>query len=214
RILVDKRVREVRPYIAGAIVKGVENSDNALKSWIGLQDRLDQTYGRKRKKASIGLYQADLVASPLKYTLSKPDETSFAPLGSDEKMTLAEIIEKHPKGIEYGPIISQFKEWPLLVDGDGKVLSLPPVINSNDLGRVTTDTRNVLVEVTGTSPEVVNDTLKIVVTALADRGGKIFSCAITYPYGKASTIISPDLRPRVKSLFVSYANTLLGTSLT
>src|SRR5207302_5956569 len=47
------------------------------------------------------------------------------PLGSTEKMTLREIVEKHPKGIEYGAIISSFKDWPLLTDRDGKVLSPP-----------------------------------------------------------------------------------------
>ncbi len=213
KIVVDKGVKQVRPYIAGAIVRGVENSETALKSWIGLQDRLDQTYGRKRKKASIGLYQADLVTSPLRYTVSRPDQTSFTPLGSGEKMTLAEILVKHPKGIEYGPIISPFKEWPLLIDGKGKVLSLPPVINSNDLGRVTNETRNILVEVTGTTSEVVNDTLKIVVTALADRGGKILSCAINYPNSNTRTTVSPDLSPTTKSLSISYTNALLGTTL-
>ena len=213
KIVVDKRVRKVRPYIAGAIVRGVKKSNEALTSWIGLQDRLDQTYGRKRKKASIGLYQSDLVASPLKYTVANPDEASFIPLGSEEKMTLREIVEKHPRGIEYGPIISPFKEWPLLVDGEGKVLSLPPVINSNDLGKVTTETRNILVEVTGTGEEVVNNTLKIVVTALADREGKIYSCAINYPYGNSRTSFTPDLHPKLKTLSVSYANDLLGTKL-
>jgi len=66
KAIVEKRVRPIRPFIACAIVKGVRPREEALKSWIGLQDKMDQTYGRKRKKASIGLYQADLVESPLK----------------------------------------------------------------------------------------------------------------------------------------------------
>jgi len=213
KVLVDKRVQQVRPYIACAVVKGVKNSDQALKSWIGLQDKMDQTYGRKRKKASIGFYQADLVESPLNYTVAKPSEKSFEPLGSEEKMTLAEIVEKHPKALEYGPIIAPFKEWPLLVDGGGKILSLPPVINSNDLGRVTTDTKNILVEVTGTGAEVVSNTLKIVVTALSDRGGRIFSCNVDYSYGSPRKVVTPDLNPSKATLSVDYTNELLGTSL-
>jgi phenylalanyl-tRNA synthetase beta chain len=214
KVVIDKRVRQVRPYLAVAIVKGVKTSEEALRSWIGLQDKMDQTYGRRRKKASIGLYQADIVKSPLNYTVAKPGEKSFAPLGMEDKMTLAEIVEKHPKGIEYGPIISPFKEWPLLADGEGRILSLPPVINSNDLGRITTDTRNILVEVTGTGFEVVNNTLKIVVTALSERGGGIFSCNIDYPYGTPRKNVTPDLNPTNAALSVDYANELLGTSLT
>src|SRR5215467_7757839 len=212
-VIVDKRVRQLRPYIACAIVQGVKNSDVALKSWIGLQERMDQTYGRKRKKASIGLYQADEITSPIDYTVSNPSETAFVPLGSDSEMSLEEIVEKHPKGVEYGQIITPFKEWPLLRDGKGRILSLPPIINSNDLGKVTISTKNILVEVTGTSIDIVNDSLKIVVTALAERGGKILSCKVEYPYGSKRTSITPDLRPKIKALSVKYTNELLGTKL-
>jgi phenylalanyl-tRNA synthetase beta chain len=214
KVVIDKRVKTVRPFIACAIVKGVKPSEEALKSWIGLQDKMDQTYGRKRRKASIGLYQADLVESPLNYTVAKPNEASFTPLGSEEKMTLSEILEKHPKGAEYGPIISSFKEWPLLIDGGRKILSLPPVINSNDLGRVTTATRDILVEVTGTNFDVVHNTLKIVVTALSERGGRIYSCIQNYEYGPRRRVVTPDLDSRNTQLSVTYANRVLGTHLT
>jgi len=212
RVTVDRRLGPIRPFIATSIVKNVKPSENALKSWISLQEKMDQTYGRKRKRASIGFYQADLIKSPLRYTVGNPDDTAFIPLGSTEKMTLREIVEKHPKGIEYGEIISSFKDWPLLTDGEGKVLSLPPIINSNDLGKVNTETKNILVEITGTSATTVGNTLKIVVAALAERGGKIYSCAQTYMNKGAKPVITPDLKSSFKELSVSYANRLLGAS--
>ena len=213
KVTVDKKLGPIRPFIATAIVKNVRTSNKALKSWIGLQEKMDQTYGRKRKRASIGFYQADLVKSPLRYTVANPDSTSFAPLGSTEKMTLREIIEKHPKGVEYGGIISSFKEWPLLIDGEDKILSLPPVINSNDLGKVDTEARNILVEVTGTNSHTVGNTLKIVVSALSERGGKIYSCNQIYQDGKNSHATTPDLRSSFKELSIDYTNSLLGTTL-
>ena len=211
-IVVDKRVKPIRPFISTAIVKGLQPTDEALKSWINLQEKLDQTYGRKRKRASIGFYQADLIQSPLSYTVANPDIITFAPLGSEEKQSLREIVSTHPKGSEYGEIISQFESWPVLVDGADNVLSLPPVINSNDLGRITTGTRNILVEVTGTNAETVHNTLKIVVSSLAERGGRIYSCLETYPYGTPRRLVSPDLTPTVTSLRLSHINKLLGTS--
>jgi phenylalanyl-tRNA synthetase beta chain len=214
KVVIDKRVKPIRPFISTAIVKGLQPTDEALKSWINLQEKLDQTYGRKRKRASIGFYQADLIQSPLSYTVANPDIITFAPLGSEEKKSLREIVQTHPKGSEYGEIISQFESWPVLVDGADNVLSLPPVINSNDLGRITTGTRNILVEVTGTNSETVHNTLKIVVSTLAERGGKIYSCIETYPYGSPRRLVSPDLGPTRTSLRLSYINTLLGTSLT
>ena len=211
-IVVDKRVKPIRPFISTAIVKGLQPTDEALKSWINLQEKLDQTYGRKRKIASIGFYQADLIQSPLSYTVANPDIITFAPLGSEEKQSLREIVSTHPKGSEYGEIISQFESWPVLVDGADNVLSLPPVVNSNDLGRITTGTRNILVEVTGTNAETVHNTLKIVVSSLAERGGRIYSCLETYPYGTPRRLVSPDLTPTVTSLRLSHINKLLGTS--
>ncbi len=213
KVVIDKRVNPIRPFISTAIVKGLQPSEEALKSWINLQEKLDQTYGRKRKRASIGFYQADMIQSPLSYTVANPDIITFTPLGSEKKQSLREIVETHPKGAEYGDIISQFETWPILVDGADNVLSLPPVINSNDLGRITTETRNILVEVTGTNAETVQNTLKIVVSSLAERGGKIYSCSETYSYGSPRRLVSPDLSPRRSSLRLSYINKLLGTSL-
>ena len=213
KVVIDKRLKQIRPFISTAIVKGLQPTDNALKSWINLQEKLDQTYGRKRKKASIGFYQADLVESPLSYTVGNPDIISFAPLEYEKKQTLREIVETHPKGAEYGEIISHFDAWPVLLDGGDNVLSMPPVINSNDLGRITTETTNVLVEVTGTNAETVHDTLKVVVSSLAERGGRIYSCQEMYPYGTPRRVVSPDLSPTTRSLRVSYINGLLGTSL-
>ena len=214
KVVIDKRVKPIRSFISTAIVKDLQPTDEALTSWINLQEKLDQTYGRKRKRASIGFYQADLIKSPLSYTVANPDIITFAPLGSENKQSLRDIVETHPKGAEYGEIISQFESWPILVDGADNVLSLPPVINSNDLGRITTETKNILVEVTGTNSETVHNTLKIVVSTLTERGGKIYSCLETYPYGSPRRVVSPDLSPTRTSLRLSHINTLLGTSLT
>jgi phenylalanyl-tRNA synthetase beta chain len=212
RVTVDRRLGPIRPFIATSIVRNVRPSENALKSWISLQEKMDLTYGRKRKRASIGFYRADLIKSPLRYTVGDPDDTAFVPLGSTEKMTLREIVEKHPKGIEYGGIISSFKDWPLLIDAEDKVLSLPPIINSNDLGKIGTDTKNILVEVTGTNADTVGNTLKIVAAALAERGGKIYTCNQTYENKATKPVVTPDLKSSFKELSVSYANKLLGAS--
>jgi len=212
RVTVDRRLGPIRPFIATSIVRNVKPSENALKSWISLQEKMDLTYGRKRKRASIGFYQADLIKSPLRYTVGNPDNTAFVPLGSTENMTLREIVGKHPKGIEYGGIISAFKDWPILTDGDNKILSLPPIINSNDLGKVSSDTKNILVEVTGTNVNTVGNTLKIVVAALAERSGKIYSCTQNYADKGAKPVITPDLKSSFKELSVSYVNRLLGAT--
>jgi len=196
-----------------AVVENLKFSDAIISGLMHLQDKLDQTYGRNRQKTSIGLYDYDLMNPPLHYTVAKPDKVKFAPLGFDEAMNLAEILERHPKGIEYGRIVKRHSVYPLILDSKGQILSFPPIINSNDLGKVTAETRNVLVEVTGTAHETVLNALKLVTLALADRGGQVSSGTIKYAFD-GSQVVTPDFRSNLMELSVGYANRILGLQLT
>jgi phenylalanyl-tRNA synthetase beta chain len=215
---VDSRLDSVRPFMGCAIVRNVRLTDTIIRGLMHLQDKLDQTYGRNRQKTSIGLYDYSLITPPLNYTVVKPEEISFVPLGFEEKMSLAEILERHPKGIEYGHIVKKHSVYPIILDSKKKVLSFPPIINSNDLGRVTAETRHVLVEVTGTLHETVLNTLKLVTLALIDRGGEAYAATVRYPpnYSALSLDkdVTPDFRNKRVNLNVKYVNKILGLQLT
>lgn len=210
---VDPQLRNIRPYIGCAVVKNVKLSDALIRGLMHTQDKLDQTYGRNRQKTSIGLYNFDLINPPLHYTVSKPTEYSFTPLGLSESMTLKEILEKHPKGMEYGHIVKKHPVYPILLDSKKNVLSFPPIINSNDLGRVTEDTKNVLVEVTGTVHENVVKTLTIVTLSLIDHGGKAYSALIHYPHENLKDI-TPTFKKQFMKLDADYVNGVLGLKIT
>ncbi|MBS7635257.1 phenylalanine--tRNA ligase subunit beta, partial [Candidatus Bathyarchaeota archaeon] len=212
-VLVDQRLRNIRPYIACAVVKGVRLSDAAIRHIMRFQDKMDQTYGRGRRRTSIGLYDFDLITPPLRYTVSKPDETRFIPLGFNEELTLREILRVHPKGIMYGHIVEPYDVWPILIESKDKVLSFPPIINSNDLGRLTVETRNVLVEVTGTVYSTVLYTLTNMILALADRGGEICPVEIHYPYENLGCVITPNLENEKMELNIQYVWKITGIQL-
>ncbi|MBO0888059.1 hypothetical protein J2P12_03065, partial [Candidatus Bathyarchaeota archaeon] len=57
------------------------------------------------------------------------------------------------------------------------------------------------------------NTLKVMISSLAERGGRIYSCIETYANGTPRRVVSPDLRPKPARLSLSYLNRLLGTSL-
>lgn len=211
-INVDSQLKDIRPFIGCCIVKNVNLTDAIIRGLMHLQDKLDQTSGRNRQKTSIGLYDFDLITPPLSYSVVKPTEISFVPLGFTEKMNLEEILERHPKGIEYGQIVKKHPVYPILLDANNKVLSFPPIINSNDLGKITEKTHNLLIEVTGTACETVMNTVKFVSLALIDRGGEAYSSNIYYEQDKSRTI-SPDFRPTHRRLDVAYAKNILGLSL-
>ena len=209
---VDRRLKSIRPYIGCSIIKNIKLTDSIIRGLMQLQDKLDDTYGRNRQRASIGIYDYDLMASPLKYSIARPTEVSFVPLGSEKKMNLKEILQHHPKGLEYGNIVNKYPVYPILLDKEEKILSFPPIINSNDLGNVTEKTRNILVEVTGTAQNTVLSTLTIITSSLIDRGGDPYSATIHYPNEK--TIETPDFYTKLMDLKVRYANTILDLHLT
>jgi phenylalanyl-tRNA synthetase beta chain len=209
---VDAKLETIRPYVGCAVVKNVKLTDAVIRGLMQLQEKLDQSYGRNRQRTSIGLYDFDLITPPLRYTVAKPADVSFVPLGFEEKLSLKQILRKHPKGLEYGRIVSKHPVYPILLDADGKVLSFPPIINSNDLGRITEQTKNVLIEVTGTVHETVLITLMIVALSFIDRGGKAYSSRVHYPENKQDIV--PDFNSGTVDLSVEYVNRVSGLQLT
>ena len=211
RIIVNGKLEKIRGFIACAIIKGIKLSDQLIKQLMQQQDKIDTTYGRNRRKTSIGMYKFDLLSWPLKYTMTKPHENNFVPLNFEEKLSPHEILKRHPKGAEYGSLLKGLEEYPIFLDAEGKVLSMPPVINSNDLGQIDESTENLLVEVTGTDYNAVNNVLKIISASLVDRGGKIYSVQIDYPYRKIDT--TPNFETRRVSVSLQKVNDLLGLKL-
>lgn len=208
-VYVDERLKDIRPYGVYAIVEGLKLDEEALKQMINLQEKVALTFGRRRREVAIGIFDFDKVKPPIYYRAGEKTER-FVPLGFEEELTLEEILEKHEKGKEYGHLIKDKPYYPLLVDSEGKVLSMPPIINSETTGRVTTETRNVFVDVTGWDLNKVMLALNVVVTALAERGGKIRSVKVVYPDFEIET---PDLTPKSFEVELDYIRKLTGLEL-
>lgn len=181
RLVVSPGLERVRPYVAACAARGYAVTAEGLAQLIQTQEKLADIYGRKRRTVSIGLYRLPAIAFPVTYGLVKPDEAKFTPLGLEEKLTLREILSVHPKGIEYGPILAGHDRVPLLRDDEGQVLSLPPIINSREIGEVRVGDTELFVEVTGTDLPMVLLTLNILAVNLADRGAVIEPVEVVYP---------------------------------
>jgi len=207
QVLVDPTVEEVRPYIACGIVRGVDLTSDLIAEYMQFQERLTSTFGRNRKKTSIGLYVLDLIKPPVYYRVMPPEEIRFAPLGFEEVMSAKRILREHPKGQEFGALLKGYNRYPVLTDSDEQVLSMPPIINSNDLGRVVESTRNIFVEVTGTHKLTTLQTLNIMITALADRGGCLESVEVVYQDGREKL---PDLSLHRRQVSLTYVNETIG----
>ncbi len=201
-VTIDDSVDDVRPHIACALVTGLDLDETALNSVIQLQEKLTETYGRKRKKVAIGLHDAAPITDDITYTAVDPDDTSFVPLGRDNAMTLTEIMDEHEKGSAYGWIVEEFDRYPLIVDSDDTVLSFPPVINGIDTA-VTTGTDAIFLDVTGTSRPEVETALHILVAALYERGGTIESVQV-------GDTLYPDMEPEEATIDTAYVQNVAG----
>jgi phenylalanyl-tRNA synthetase beta chain len=181
QVTVGPGLEQIRPYVAACTATGYRVTDDGLAQLIQTQEKLADIFGRKRRTVSIGLYRLSAIQFPVSYELVKPDSTRFTPLGMDTVMTLSEILLVHPKGLEFGGILSGHERVPLLRDAKGQVLSFPPIINSREIGEVRVGDDALFVEVTGTDLSMVVLTLNIFAANLADRGAVIEPIQVAYP---------------------------------
>lgn len=206
---IDKAVSSVRPYMLAAVVRGLKLDSEDVADLMEMQEDLHWGIGRDRKKASIGVHNLDAVTSPFTYTAVEPRSVRFVPLDKADEMSLKEILDKHEKGMIYKHLVDWAPKYPLLVDRDSKVLSMPPIING-ELTRVDERTRNLFLDVTGPDYAAVERSLNILATALADMGGTVERVRVNY---HDRTVFSPDLTPQKAKLHTAYAEELLGIRL-
>lgn len=209
-VTVDASVEKVRPHIAAAFVRGVEMTETRLKALIDLQEDLHWGLGARRRRVAIGIHDARVLAAPFTYTTWGLDEKRFIPLYETREMSPREILEKHEKGAAYAHLLKGHDRVPIIVDAKGGVVSLPPIINAARTA-VTTATRDIFLDVTGTDKWAVERTLNMLATALVEAGGALESVDIVAPKERHT---SPRLDPETKELSVAETNALLGTAFT
>lgn len=211
-ITVDKELEQVRPYVATCIIKGIKITDEELVNIMEFQEHLHWVIGRDRKKVAIGIHDLDQVEGPFQYKAGKPDKDKFIPLDSNNEQTLNQILQEHDKGKKYAHLLEDKEYYPLIVDGKGNIMSMPPIINS-DHTKLTTQTTNLFIDVTGTDLNAVTNALNIIACNLAEHPDTIIEeMTVQYPYHEDITY--PQLEPQTIDVHVSKANEYIGLNLT
>ncbi|MEW5813970.1 MAG: phenylalanine--tRNA ligase subunit beta [Spirochaetota bacterium] len=215
KVVVDKALREIRPYIVAFAITGKELDDPGLKDIIQSQEKLCWNFGRRRKTIAMGIYRSDIIAYPVKYFAADPEKTRFIPLGLEKELNLKEILKEHPKGQEFGYIMEGFKKFPFLTDSNGEVLSFPPVINSAYVGAARVGDRELFIELTGTDIQSLLLSASITACGLSDLGFTILPVKVEYPYDTplGREIVMPYYFQEPVTLNIRHANKLLGENL-
>jgi phenylalanyl-tRNA synthetase beta chain len=211
KIIIDKTAKNTRPYTACAIIKGIKFDDEKIKEAIQIQEKLHITYGRNRKKAAIGIYPLEKIKFPITFFAEEPQKIRFRPLEHPTELSGQQILNKHPAGREYAHLMEGMAKFAFFKDADGKILSMPPIINSHDTGKISEKTKDIFIECSGFDFEYLKTCLNIIATAFADMGGKIYSLELDYSGKKETT---PDLTPKEWKISAEYINKRLGLKLT
>ncbi|MBW2979972.1 phenylalanine--tRNA ligase subunit beta [Candidatus Woesearchaeota archaeon] len=210
KVIVDKSVDKIRPYVVAFVAKGRKVDDYLIKQIIQLQEKLCENYGRRREKVAIGIYSYKKINFPVHYKATEPESVKFIPLEFRKEMTQQEILEEHPKGKEYAWILEGKKKYPILIDSKDQVLSFPPIINSNITGKVEENEQDLFFEATGTDMDALLLSANIFAQALYERGFSICSVDVKYP---TKTITTPHLFNETIKISAEQVEKLLGLGL-
>ena len=218
-----------RPYVTGAVVRGVDFTEGSLESLIQLQEKLHATMGRQRAKGAIGVHDLTMLkgdaatdearsgaGKTVRYTSVDPDGERFVPLDADAEMTPAEVLADHPVGETYADLVADFERYPAIYDAIG-LFSFPPVINGRRT-EVSAGSRDLLVEMTGTDQWTVDRMLNIVCYALSARGAQVERVEVEYADGSpgehaGQTLDRPDLSTKTKTVTHDRVEGVLGVGL-
>ena len=209
-VTIDPSVRDVRPYTVCAVVHGLKFQTEHIEELIELQEKLHITMGRKRKKMAIGIYPLDKITFPITFKALEPDKIKFIPLGMKDELTGLQILQRHPTGKAYSDLLAGKSVFPVFIDAKNKVLSMPPIINSEETGKIEESTKDVFVECSGSDKESLNKALNIIATVLSEMGGKI--SAVEIRDGKTK-ILTPNLAPKTMKINFENINKTIGLSL-
>jgi phenylalanyl-tRNA synthetase beta chain len=218
-IEVDDSVPEERPYVTGAVVRGLDLDESRLESLIQLQEKLHATMGRGRAKGAIGVHDLAMLkggsiqsddgsGKTITYRGIAPDGDRFVPLDDDADRTPQEVLETHPTGDTYRDLVEDLDRYPAIYDDIG-LFSFPPVINGKRT-EVDEGSRDLFIEMTGTDQWTIDRMLTIVCYALDARGGQIEDVEVRYG---DRTITRPDLSTDTKRLAHDQIETTLGIDL-
>lgn len=217
KLTIDKSTESIRPYAGAAILRNVKFTQTAYDSFIALQDKLHTNLCRNRTLVAIGTHDLDTIKGPFTYEALKPEEIKFAPLNQTKVMDGNELMEFYEKDrhlSKYLHIIRDSPVYPVILDSERTVCSLPPIINSNH-SKVSVDTKNVFIEVTGTDKtktEIVIQTMVAMFSVYCSEPFEIEPIEIVSEHNQESRLC-PNVEPRTSLAEIEYINSCLALDL-
>ncbi|KTW32756.1 phenylalanine-tRNA ligase, beta subunit [Pneumocystis jirovecii RU7] len=216
-LYVSEETAKIRPYISAVILRELNFTKSRYESFISLQEKLHSNICRNRSLVSIGTHDLDTIQGPFSYEAHKPEKINFIPLNQKKSFNMVELFEfyKNDKHIgKFLHLIENSPIYPVIYDSNRVVCSLPPIINSEH-SKITLNTKNVLIEVTGTDQtklEIVTNIMVAMFSCYSKDPFTIEPVHIKSPHNQCSRIW-PKVEPYINSVKISYINSCCGLDL-
>ena len=213
KMTVTESTSLVRPFVVGAILRGVNLDKDKYDRFIDLQDKLHQNICRKRTLVAIGTHDLDTIKGPFRYDAKPPKEIRFIPLNQTKEMDGEELMNfysTHAQLKTYLSIIRDSPVYPVIYDANGVVLSLPPIING-DHSKISVNTKNIFIECTATDLTKAKIVLDTIVTLFSQHCTEPFKVeAVEVINADGSSIKYPELGYRIEKVLVDKTNKYIG----
>ncbi|KAL7627093.1 phenylalanine--tRNA ligase subunit beta [Parahypoxylon ruwenzoriense] len=215
-ITVLEETAEVRPLVAGAILRNVKFTQKNYDSFISLQDKLHQNLARQRTLVAIGTHDLDTIKGPFTYEARPPKDISFVPLNQTKKLNGEELMAFYEKDKHLGRYLHIIRDkpvYPVIYDANRVVCSLPPIING-DHSKISLNSRNVFIECTATDATKLDTVINMMVTMFSAYAKEQFTVEPVKVISdhNGQTRITPNLSSRTETVEIDYLNGCLGIS--
>lgn len=185
---------------------------------------------------AVGTHDLDTIQGPFTYEALPPEQIQFAPLNQTKSMNAVDMMkfyevrrwldtpikslntndcgqnDKHLS--RYLHIIRDSPVYPVILDANRTVCSMPPIINSNH-SKISLKTRNVFIDITATDKtkaEIVNNIIVAMFSQYTSEPFTVEPVQINSPHNHQTRQV-PDLTPREMQASTAYINACCGLSL-
>lgn len=216
-LTIHKSTEQIRPYAASAILRNVQFDERRYESFIALQDKLHTNLCRNRTLVAMGTHDLDKLTAPFTYEALPPSEIKFKPLNQEKEMDANQLMEFYEKDKNLGKylhIIRDSPVYPVILDANRTVCSMPPIINS-DHSKISVNTKNVFIDITGTDKtktEIVINQLVAMFSGYCKVPFEVEPVQIKSEHNQQDRI-TPDIASRPYEAEISYINSCLGLEL-
>ncbi|KAJ3132948.1 hypothetical protein HK100_004787 [Physocladia obscura] len=216
KLFVRPETGSIRKFVVAAVLRDIHFTQDSYNSFIDLQDKLHANICRRRTLVAIGTHDLDTVEGPFTYEALPPKEINFIPLNQTKSMNGEELMtfyEADRKLSKFLPIIRDSPRYPVIYDSKRRVLSLPPIINS-DHSKIKLTTKNVFIECTATDLTKAKVVLNTVVTMFSEYCKEQFTVeTVEVVSADGKSAVYPDLSMRKFETTKDYINKLIGTDI-